>query len=101
MIRFASLVLVMSLVSAPVLADDCPPDGSSLSSVGTAVRDASRFGSTTVRDASGRIDHRASSAAAFAGAGDEWHSLTSLDKMKSSEDLITDVPVLGPILFVA
>lgn len=102
MIRFAALAVVVSLVSAPVLAiAQCPPDGSPVGTVGTAVRDASRFDSTTVRNANGRIDHRASSVTAFSAVGDEWHSLTSLDKMKASEDLITGIPILGPILFIA
>jgi hypothetical protein len=102
MIRFAALAVVVSLLSAPALAlAQCPPDGSPVSTVGAAVTEASRFGTTTVRNASGRIDHRASSASAFSAAGDEWHSLTHLDKMKASEDLITGVPILGPILFIA
>jgi len=102
MIRFAALTLVVSLVSAPVLATaQCPPDGSPVSTVGNAVEEASRFGSTTVRNANGRIDHRASSTTAFSAAGDEWHSLTHLDHMKASEDLITGIPILGPILFIA
>lgn len=101
MIRFAALAVVVSLLSAPALAlAQCPPEGTPVSTVGAAVTEASRFGSTTVRT-NGRIDHRASSSNAFSAAGDEWHSLTHLDKMKASEDLITGVPVLGPILFIA
>lgn len=101
MIRFAALAVVFSLVCAPVLAlAQCPPDGSPVSTVGNAVEEVSRF-TTTVRNANGRIDHRASSAKAFSAVGDEWHSLTHLDKMKASEDLITGIPILGPVLFIA
>lgn len=102
MIRYAAVASIVAMLSVPVLANaQCPPESTPVSTVGATVREANRFGSTTVRNGSGGIDYRASSRAAFAAAGSEWHALTHLDKMKASEDLITGIPILGPILFIA
>lgn len=99
--RLIALAVIVSILSVPALATaQCPPDGGPVSTVGNSVNEASRW-TTTVRDANGRIDYRASSRAAFAAGRYEWHALTHLDKMKASEDLITGVPILGPILFIA
>lgn len=99
LIATLAAVAVLS-VPALAIADPCPPENGPVSTVGNSVREASRW-SATVRDSNGRIDYRASSSAAFSAVGSEWHALTHLDKMKASEDLITGVPILGPILFIA
>lgn len=95
-----ALVTALTFAATTAMAQ-CPPDATgAVVPVAEAVTGWARYDAQTVR-VDGVVDHRASARANGAAFKEEWHAFTSMDKFENATELITAIPVLGAILFVA